>query len=721
MKKLHKLVLLFLTLVILIPASRADEGMWIPMLLKKYTIEDMQAKGFKLSAEDIYSINQASLKDAIVIFGGGCTGEIISEEGLLITNHHCGYGSIQRHSSVEHDYLTDGFWAMSKEEELPNPGLKVTFLKRMEDVTSLVLEGVTETMEPAERSLQIEKNVRGIQQSAAEGTPYWARIVPFFQDNQYFLFLYQDYTDVRLVGAPPSAIGKFGGETDNWMWPRHTGDFSLFRIYADQNNNPADYSEDNVPYKPIKSLPVSIKGVEKGDFTMVVGYPGRTTEYIPSFVIEDQVNNTIPLSIDLRTQRLDIIMDAMEISPAIRIQYSAKKSGIANGWKKNQGVLKGLKRLDAINRKLAFESDFTSWVNADDKRIQEYGQLLSEYQEIVEQQSPFARAMTFSGDAGRAAEIIDLAGRFDRLIIPKGETMSEEDWVRLKESMKGTIERHFRDYHAPTDQKLLAKLYKSWVTGAETRFVPTMLLEINEKYQGNLEQFASDLFAKSIFADEARLVAFLEGMRMKDGAKILKDPAFQLSQSIDELNRSVIRPGLSRGADRIPELNRLYMKAQMEMQPDKVFYPDANFTMRVTYGQVDDFEPTDGIAYLHYTTLEGIIEKDNPDIYDYRVPARLKELYELKDYGQYGLNGQMPVCFIASNHTSGGNSGSPVINAQGELIGVNFDRNWEGTMSDIMYDPDMCRNISIDIRYALFIIDKFAGAHHLIEEMNLVK
>ena len=414
MKKLHKLVLLFLTLVILIPASRADEGMWIPMLLKKYTIEDMQAKGFKLSAEDIYSINQASLKDAIVIFGGGCTGEIISEEGLLITNHHCGYGSIQRHSSVEHDYLTDGFWAMSKEEELPNPGLKVTFLKRMEDVTSQVLEGVTETMESAERSRQIEKNVRGIQQSATEGTPYWARIVPFFQDNQYFLFIYQDYTDVRLVGAPPSAIGKFGGETDNWMWPRHTGDFSLFRIYADQNNNPADYSEYNVPYKPIKSLPVSIKGVEKGDFTMVVGYPGRTTEYIPSFVIEDQVNNTIPLSIDLRTQRLDIIMDAMEISPAIRIQYSAKKSGIANGWKKNQGVLKGLKRLDAINRKLAFESDFTSWVNADDKRIQEYGQLLSEYQEIVEQQSPFARAMTFSGDAGRAAEIIDLAGRFDR-------------------------------------------------------------------------------------------------------------------------------------------------------------------------------------------------------------------------------------------------------------------------------------------------------------------
>lgn len=719
MKRMHRLFVLLIALLLCLPKSMADEGMWIPLLLKKYNVEDMQAKGFRLTAEDVYSINQASLKDAVVIFGGGCTGEIISDEGLLITNHHCGYGAIQRHSTVEHDYLTDGFWAMSREEELPNPGLKVTFLKRIEDVTDQVLLGVTDDIEEQERSRIIRDQIMAIQQAATEGTHYSARVAPFFSGNQYFLFIYEDYTDVRLVGAPPSAIGKFGGETDNWMWPRHTGDFALFRIYAGKDNEPAAYAEDNVPFRPQKSLPVSLKGVEKGDFTMVMGYPGRTSEYIPSFVIEDQVNNTIPVSIDLRTQRLDIIMAAMELSPKIRIQYSAKKSGIANGWKKNQGVLKGLKRLDAISKKEAFEEEFTHWVEQDADRQARYGFILDEYRQIIADQSPYALANVYYSDAGRAPEIVGFASRFNRLII-EDEEVDAESWARRKESLMGTIDRHFKDYHAPTDQQLLTALWTTWVEKADPRFVPADVLKAYQDYGGDMSRFAEELFQKSLFADEERLRSFIQDMDPKDGKKILQDPAFMLSQSLNQLYSDVIRPGLALGSERIPVLDRLYMQAQMDMQPSKVFYPDANFTMRVTYGKVDDFEPADGIRYRHFTTLEGIIEKDNPDIYDYRVPERLKELYYARDFGQYGKDGQMPVCFIASNHTSGGNSGSPVINADGQLIGVNFDRNWEGTMSDLMYDPDMCRNISIDIRYALFIIDKFAGATHLIQEMNLI-
>jgi len=722
MNKLIKSASLIVMLIlIIIPKSRADEGMWIPMLLKKYNIEDMQAKGFKLTAEDIYSINQSSLKDAIVIFGGGCTGEIISEDGLLITNHHCGYGHIQRHSTVDNDYLTDGFWAMSREEELANPGLRVTFLVRMDDVSAKVLEGVEESMEASERRSVIRTNLIKVQNEAIDGTHYKARVAPFFSGNQYFLFIYEDYLDVRLVGAPPSAIGKFGGETDNWMWPRHTGDFSLFRIYAGKDNKPASYSEDNVPYSPKKHLPISLKGIEKGDFTMVFGYPGRTSEYVPSFVIEDQVKNTIPASISLRTKRLDVILAAMEISPKIRLQYSAKKSGIANGWKKNQGVLKGLKRLDAVNKKKQFEKEFEHWVSNDPVRKANYGGLLEEYQQIVESRAPFALANTYASDAGRAAEIIAFASRFDRLSKVLSEESDRESIDKIIERLQNTIDRHFKDYHAPTDQKLMALLYSAWLNGAEEQFVPTLLLELNEEYNGNMESYAADLFKNSLFSDEVRLRAFLKKFRISDAKKILQDPAFLMSKSMAGLRAEVIAPGLSNGQNRIEELQRLYMKAQMEMQSDRIFYPDANFTLRVTYGSVDNFEPKDGVTYKYYTTLKGIVEKDNPEIYDYRVPARLKELYYAKDFGAYGFDGQMPVCFTASNHTSGGNSGSPVVNAEGHLIGVNFDRNWEGTMSDMMYDPDMCRNISIDIRYALFIIDKFAGAGHLIEEMDLIR
>ncbi|MCD6333092.1 MAG: S46 family peptidase [Bacteroidales bacterium] len=720
MKIRKKITVALVLWIIAVGVARPEEGMWIPLLLKKYNIEQMHQAGFKLNADDIYSINHASLKDAIVRFGGGCTGEVISDQGLLITNHHCGFGSIQRHSSLEHDYLTDGFWAMNRDEELPNPGLSVTFLIRIEDVTAQALQGVTDGMEPQKRNSVVADNNRKIREEAVRGTHYTARVAPFFDGNQYFLFVYEIFRDIRLVGAPPSAIGKFGGETDNWIWPRHTGDFSLFRIYADKNNQPAGYNPDNVPYHPRKHLPVSIRGIQKGDFTMVFGYPGRTAEYIPSFRIEQMVNYTIPASIELRTQRLDIIMAAMETSPKIRIQYAAKKSGIANGWKKNQGILKGLKRLDAIEKKKNFEASFQNWADQNPDRRKKYGNLLRNYREVIERQSPYSLAYTYSREAGFAAEIIGFAGQFSGVIMLFNEGKRQEA-KQLAERLTSRVDKHFKDYHAPTDQKLLASLLHAYATGIDTSFQPGYLKEMSKKYQGDFNHFARDVFKHSILTDKKKVLHWLSHLNGLTIRKLEKDPAYLMNRSINELLQQVIMPGLKESQIEIPDLQRRYMEAQMEMQPDKLFYPDANGTIRVTYGKVDDFSPGDAVRYKFYTTLKGIMEKDNPDIYDYRVPEKLKELYRQKEYGRYGQNGEMPVCFIASNHTSGGNSGSPVLNAEGALIGVNFDRNWEGTMSDLMYDPNVCRNISIDIRYALFLIDKFAGAHHLIDEMEIVQ
>jgi len=717
MKKLSFVLIIFLLAGSIL---RSEEGMWIPLLLKKYKIEDMQRAGFKLTAEDVYSVNQACLKDAIVIFGGGCTAELISGEGLLITNHHCGYGNIQRHSTVEHDYLTDGFWAMTRGEELPNPGLTVTFLVRIEDVTDASLAGVSASMATTEREKVILENSKRIQADAIKGTAFTARVTPFFNGNQYFLFVYEAYQDVRLVGAPPSAIGKFGGETDNWIWPRHTGDFSLFRIYAGPDNRPAPYSPNNVPYKPKKFFPISLRGVEKGDFTMVFGYPGRTTEYVPSFVIESQVNSSIPASIDLRTKRLDVITAAMETSPKIRIQYSAKKSGIANTWKKNQGVLLGLKKVGAISRKQEFEKRFQDWVSADASRVAQYGTVLSQYKDIITKQAPFELANTYAREAGEAAEIIGFAGRFAKLI-DSTAIGNAEDIKKQVDQLKSRIVSFFTDYDAPTDQKLLAVMMAAYSKGISSEFQPDLLKQVSIDFKGDFEKYAKWVFDKSIFDNKLEINLLLSNFNAKSAKKLSVDPAFLMFKSLQKLQNDLIKPGLAQGQDWVPELQRKYMKAQMEMQPQKLFYPDANSTLRVTYGKVDDFTPADGIQYRYFTTLDGIMEKDNPEIYDYRVPEKLKQLYLARDFGQYESDHTVSVCFIASNHTSGGNSGSPVINADGQLIGINFDRNWEGTMSDIMYDPDLCRNISLDIRYALFIIDKFAGATNLINEMQIVK
>lgn len=698
---------------------RADEGMWIPLLLEKYNIADMQKNGFKLTAEDIYSINQVSMKDAIVKFGG-CTAEIISTEGLLITNHHCGLGYIQKHSSVEHDYLTNGFWAMSRNEELPNPGASVTFLIKIEDVTSRVFSNIGESMQEAEKQKIIRSNINKIQREAVKGTHYSARISSFYNGNEYYLFVYEIYTDVRLVGAPPSAIGKFGGDTDNWVWPRHTGDFSLFRIYADKNNKPANYSPDNVPYKPKKHFPISLSGYNEGDFTMVFGYPGRTTEYLPSYAVENLLYQNNPNMINLRNKRISIMKAQMEISPAIRIQYASKVAGVANGWKKAIGQSRGLINHNAVDKKKIYEKKFTEWVSKDQKRLSKYGGLLHEYEEIYSSLSPYQLGNLYAREAGRAPEIIRFAEGLTNMVRMSEENPDDERVDETVNRMIKSADNNFKNFNKAIDKKIFRELMQVYYDSVKTEFRPDFFKLVDSKYRSDINKFTDYVYGETIFCDKVKYVQFLKSYKAKSADKIKNDPAYLIAKSILRISSEKITPVTREFNNRLSVLNKQYMKAQMEFQDGRLFYPDANSTLRVTYGKVKGFSPIDAVYNTHYTTLRGIMEKDNPDIYDYDVPDKLKDLFNKRDYGRYGDKGEMHVCFIASNHTSGGNSGSPVINSRGHLMGVNFDRNWEGTMSDIMYDPDQCRNISLDIRFALFIIDKFAGATHLIDELTLV-
>ncbi|MBO7652550.1 MAG: S46 family peptidase [Bacteroidales bacterium] len=697
----------------------ADEGMWLPLLLEKYNIADMQKKGFKLNADDIYSINHASMKDAIVLFGGGCTGELISNEGLLITNHHCGYGTIQRHSSVEHDYLTDGFWAMSRKDELASPGLTVTFLVSMEDVTDKVLEGVTSEMSASERETKIAVNIAKIKEESVKGSHYQARIEPFYCGNQYFLFKNEIFEDVRLVGAPPSAIGKFGGDTDNWMWPRHTGDFSLFRVYCGKDGKPAKYSDDNIPYTPKKFFPISLNGVQEGDFTMVFGYPGSTQEYLPAVAVEQVLFDTDPTRIAIRDKKLEVIKAGMEKSKLTRIQYSNKAAGIANGWKKWQGEIKGLKRLDAVNVKRNFEEGFQKWANGKP----EYKNLLDDYATVYAEMKPLNLAYIYISEAGLGSYAVSFANQMRMLESCKDASV--ENLQSLKEMALSKSKGNYKDYDEQVEIRLFAEMVKIYMENMPSKYYPATFNNFDKVTKSASDKYmayAEYCFSKSVFANQTKFENFVNGLSSKSVKTLQSDPIYNIAKEIIAIYRNEIQSALVDCSDRIEQLDRIYMKAQMEYEPQKRFFPDANLTLRVTYGQVAPYQPADGIDYLPYTTLDGIIEKDNPDIYDYKVPARLKELYEKKDYGRYAdKDGKLHVAFTATNHTTGGNSGSPVINGNGELIGVNFDRNWEGTMSDIMYDPEMCRNISLDIRYALFLIDKFAGASHLIDEMEIRK
>ena len=717
------LIFCLLLTTFFVPSLLADEGMWIPLLIEKYNIKLMQEKGFKLSSEDIYSVNKACMKDAVVLFGGGCTGEVISADGLLITNHHCGYGQIQKHSTLAHDYLTDGFWAMSRKEELPNPGLSVTFLKRMEDVTDKVMSGVTENMEGRDREKLLQSNISDIVKNATEGTGYTAVVKPFYMGKQYFLFVNESFTDIRLVGAPPSAIGKFGGETDNWIWPRHTGDFSLFRIYADKNNKPAEFSDTNVPYKPLFHFPISLKGIKEGDFTMVFGYPGSTSEYVPSYHIDMVKNYINPRMIGIRTKKIEIMEAAMNTDPLIRIQYSAKKAGIANSWKKWIGENQGLEKMGTIEKKEAFENQLTKWINSDNNRMDRYGKLLPEYKELYSKLKEYSLVNSYTNDVffNNGAELVGFARNIKALAELVNSKANDDQINVMKINLMETASSFYQNYNQATDKKLFLAVMSLYGENLDLKWQAPEYIKLKKTCKGDFSAIVDKLYEKSIFSEEQKFKSFVTGFNSGSISKLNKDPFYLLAISVTDFLASDVRPELGILNDEIQKLNKDYMSAQMEYDKERVFYPDANLTLRVTYGTVKGYFSKDAVYFTYYTTLKGIIEKDNPEIYDYNVPAKLRELYKTKDYGRYTQDGEVPVCFIANNHTTGGNSGSPVINAEGQLIGVNFDRAWEGVASDLSYNPEQSRNISLDIRYALFLIDKFAGAGYLLKEMTLVE
>ena len=672
---MKKIVFLLALLLMGANQMRADEGMWLPSeILKK--IKDIQSQGFKLSAEDIYSVNQSSLKDAVVRFGGGCTGELISPEGLLITNHHCGYGQIQSHSSVEHDYLKDGFWAMSRAEELPNPGLSVSFLEYMIDVTDQVLKGYKSKMTEEKRIALVEKNSQKIIEKAVGGNKNLvAHVKPIYYGNQYFLFVYKVYTDVRLVGAPPSSIGKFGGDTDNWMWPRHTGDFSLFRVYAGADNEPAEFNVNNVPFRPKKYFKINAGGIGEGDFTMVYGFPGTTREYLFSEAVKYTALISNPHKIALRTLRLNIQREEMSKSQAVRIQYSSKNASVSNAWKKWQGEAKGILRMKAIENKQAFEAKFDQWAEGKP----EYENLVERFKELYASIEQLSLVSDYQTEALNAVELVSFAGRGQR-----------------------GAEKFYKDYYMPIDKASLIALYKSYIQNIADEYKSPYFKEQLQKF-GTVEAWADALFT------ETPNLAMAEEIYLETNKWFMQN----IAPTLQEVNKEITL------------LYRAYMRGMMEYNEatkgGKIFYPDANSTLRVTYGQVKGYKPADAVYYTPVSSLDGVIEKDNPEIFDYNIPQKLRDLHAAKDYGRWEVDGSVPVAFIATNHTSGGNSGSPVLDANGNLIGVNFDRVWEGTMSDVVYDPEKCRNIALDIRFALFVIDKLAGADHLLREMDILQ
>ncbi len=710
MKNRTRLIALIATILMGISA-KADEGMWLPSLISQ-RIADMQEKGFKLSAEDIYSVNEASLKDAVVLFGRGCTGELISAEGLLLTNHHCGYGQIQKHSSVEHDYLKDGFWAMSREEELPNPGLSVSFLERMEDVTDIILKGYEPGMSEDQRVEIVKNNSKAlIDEVTKEGKGLRATVEALYYGNQYFLFLYRQYEDVRLVGAPPSSIGKFGGDTDNWMWPRHTGDFSMFRIYADKDNNPAPYSEDNVPYRPRKYFRISTKGVQEGDFTFIYGFPGSTKEYIHSEGVRYIEEIGDPHKINLRTLRLDIMNKYQAQSQKVRIQYSSKNANVSNAWKKWQGEVKGIKKMKTVQTKQEFEKAFDRWAQGG-----EFDGVIDRIAGIYKELEPYQFATDYYSETVRTVEIANFAMSIARLFVQEDSTMTFDS-----AKAAALAEAFYKDWYLPIDKESFVAVMAEYDRNVPADFKPEYYKEKLASY-GSVDAWAEDIFTGSIFTDPDKVAALTAG----DKDFVMADPATEFFNEFLKWYAADIQPVTTRLNQELQLTYRDYMRGQMvycrTQRVPKAFYPDANLTLRVAYGHIKGYSPADGVYYTPSSTIKGIMEKDNPDIFDYNIPQRLRDIYATKDYGRWAdASGEVPVCFIATNHTTGGNSGSPVINADGDLIGLNFDRVWEGTMSDIVFDPEICRNIALDVRYVLFTIDKIGEADYLFDEMTFTE
>ncbi|MRT92370.1 S46 family peptidase [Ancylomarina sp. 16SWW S1-10-2] len=726
MRKLASLVLC-LSLLLSFSIAKADEGMWLLSLLKKQNAVEMQKMGFKLSAEDIYDINNNSMKDAIVGLGNEgrpfrhfCTGEIISDQGLFLTNHHCGFPSIQSHSTTEHDYLADGFWAYNKGEELTNEGLTASIMVRMEDVSKRVLATVNDEMTEDERFEAINKVSAEIVKETEANSEYKASVKGMFEGNQYFLFVYEIFQDVRLVGAPPQAMGKFGGDTDNWMWPRHTADFSMFRIYTDANGKPAKYSADNIPLKPRHHLPVSIKGNQENDFAMIMGFPGTTNRYLTSFGLEETMNITNKNRYDIRTVKLDVMMKDMLKDPKVRIQYASKHAGSANYWKYSNEQNKALKKLNTMGAKQEIEAEYTAWANKKKKRAAKYGDALNMIEKAYTDRKESRYEMSYLSEALlQGAEMYMFAYKSTGLMKKlSADSLDQASIDRSVEGLKGTAKAFYKDYNLPTDQKLLAALFAKYAENIEPDKRPDIFKVIAEEYNNDFAKFAADVYSKSIFASEESYNKFLEN---PTADAIANDMGYEIATSIIATYR-VLSNEINKGAEGLSKGKRLFVDGLMQINKKQNLAPDANSTLRLTYGKVGGYSPKDGVYNKYYTTLKGVMEKEDSTSYEFNVPARLKELYKNKDFGQYAdKDGSLHTCFLTNSDITGGNSGSPVINGNGELIGAAFDGNSEAMSGDIDFEDNLQRCINLDIRYALFIIDKYAGAKNLIDEMTIVK
>jgi hypothetical protein len=700
--------------------ARADEGMWIPLYIEKMILEDMQKLGLELTADQIFSLEQPSVSDAIVIFGRGCTGEIVSDKGLLLTNHHCGYGSIQSISTVENDILKNGFWAKSFEEEIPIPGLTVRFMVDIKNVTEAMMEGITDSMTEAERNEQLGKNRKAIEAEVEKDSNYNAGVREFFEGNAYYLIVYETFSDIRLAGNPPEAMGKFGADTDNWTWPRHTADFAFFRVYANAENQPASYSKDNIPYTPKHFLPISADGVQKDDFAMILGNPGSTDRYLSSFGVKlavDQSNMTV---VKIREEKLRIMKEGMDASDKVRLQYASKYAGVSNYWKYFIGQTRGLKRLKVADKKEAQETTFNNWLASNTEAQAKYGQALPLIESAYETIAQYNLARIYYSEAiARGSELLFYANRFNRLgemLADKKTEQSEID--KLVERLTNGVDGHFKNYDLGIDQQMLAEMLAMYHKQVSQDQQPPEFKKLVEKQKQDFHKIAAQIFDRSHFTSPAKVNALLN----KPSAKsITKDPALQLARIFIDWHTDLSSKTTEAYAD-LRKGNRLYMAGLMTMQPDKHFYPNANFSMRITYGTVQDYFPADAVHYDYQTTMKGIMEKEDPSTWEFVVPEKLKEIYTNKDFGPYGNpDSSMTVNILTNHDITGGNSGSPVINGKGHLIGLAFDGNWEAMSGDIAFEPEVQRTISVDARYILMIVDKFAGAQNLIDEMVIVR
>jgi len=712
-KKTH---LLCIALMMLVMGARADEGMWLPYSINGQNLADMQRLGCKLTAEQIFSFNQPSLKDAIVQFGGGCTGELISPEGLLLTNHHCGLSYVQSHASVEHDYLQDGFWARSKAEELPNEGLTVSFLTYIEDVTTAILKGVTDDMSEADRDAKISENGKKLTLERKGKRDVEVEIVPFYHGNQYILFEYDVYRDVRLVACPPWGIGKFGADTDNWTWPRHKGDFCIFRVYTAPDGSPAKYSKDNIPMKSKHYLPISLKGVQPGDYTMILGYPGSTDRYSASGAVKNVIELEGPAIVDCRTTKLEQYRKHMDADPAVFIQYASKQASVSNYWKYYIGQVKQLKRNKVYEKRLEQEQAFRQWAAQDKNRKAKYDGIFDEMNNYWNHQSKYQKALIYHREAGwHGGEAVTFALRFRQLnSIIENKTATPNAIKERANGMKKSVQDFFKDYNKALDRDVTIALLNLFYKDVNPVQLPATIKKVGDKNHGDFTAFVDNAFAKSIFVDQAKMEAWLNNPK-----SLSKDPVYALMYDILQSYWN-----LSDQAEKVEcgRANRLYMEGLMEMQKDRNFYPDANFTMRLTYGSVQDCQPADAITYNYITTLDGVMAKYKPGNWEFDVPQDLIKLWENHDYGRYAdKNGDLVVNFITTNDITGGNSGSPVIDANGNLVGLAFDGNWEAMSGDIAFENEVQRTICMDMRYLLFIIDKMANAQNLMQELKIIQ